>query len=369
MYYLELATVQHYEKSYKKSNLNFEKAENLIEELYTRSLTRQTASLFTSENVKPYRPEDYEKVLINYYRAFNYFFLDDLEDAVVEARRVDENLEKLNEKYKNKNAYRDDAFMEFVSGIFHEINGEYNDALISYRRSFTTFRQEYSEYFGIHVPDFVLRSIKRTSLKTGIELYDESIDSIKINPDYGIFITILEYGLIPEKKEAYTDLWINTSGDRTKIIRVAIPYFPDTTINLPNVSGKLGKISLDFQEVEPIYKIARKDLEDKKTRIIAKALLRAGVKYGAEKKIEDELKKKSENLSDVLGSLLNIVNVFTERADTRQWSTLPATILVCYKEIPPGNYPLTMIVNGDSILIDTIRINSGEINLIKIRKF
>ncbi len=369
LYYLELGTVQHYAKDFKHSNRNFEDAENLIEELYTRSISKQTAALFTSENVKPYRPEDYENVLINYYKAFNYFYLNDLEDATVEARRVDEKLERLNDKYKKKNVYRDDAFMEFISGIFHEMSGEYNDALISYKKSYETFKRDYAKYYGVGVPKFILKSIKRMSLASGIELYDESIDSIKVNPDNGILVVILEYGLIPQKREAFTDIWIKTRRGHTKFIRVSFPYLPDTIITLPSIKAKLGNVALSFREVEPIYKIAKRNLEDKKGRIIAKAMLRAAVKYGAEAKIESELEKKSENLSDVVGFFINVFNVFTERADTREWATLPATILVGYQEVPTGKYPVSVFCEGDTLILDTLKIGKSEIKLIKIRKF
>jgi len=369
LYYLELGTIQHYAKDFKRSNHNFEDAENLIEELYTRSISKQTAALFTSENIKPYRPEDYENVLINYYRAFNYFYLNDLEDATVEARKVDEKLERLNDKYKKKNAYRDDAFMEFISGVFHEMSGEYNDALISYKKSYETFKRDYAKYYGICVPEFILESIKRMSIVTGIELFDESIDSIKANPDDGVLLIILEYGLIPQKRETFTDLWVKTRKGRTKLIRVAFPYLPDTTISLPSIKAKLGNLALPIHEVEPIYKIAERNLKDKMDRIVAKAMLRAAVKYGTEAKIESELRKKYENLSDIAGFFINIFNVFTERADTREWATLPATILVGYQEVPPGNYPVSVFCEGDTLILDTLKINKGEIKLIKIRKF
>jgi len=196
-----------------------------------------------------------------------------------------------------------------------------------------------------------------------------NIDTIKINPDYGVIITILEYGLIPEKKEAFADLWLRTKNGRTRMIRVAFPYLPDTIIQIPPIEAKLGKVHLLFTEVEPIYLIDKKNLEDKKGRIIAKAMLRAAVKYGAEAKIESELEKKSENLSDAIGFLLNIINVVTERADTREWGTLPAIILVSYKEIPPGRYPISVVCQGDTLLEDSVHIGKGEIKLIKIRKF
>ncbi len=367
LYYLELGTVEHYARNYRRSSDLFEKAENLREELYTRSLTKEAGAVLTSENIKPYRGEDYEDVLINYYKAFNYYFLGDIQGAVVEARKVDQKLRYLNDHYEKKNTYRDDAFMEFLSGVFHEMAGEYNDALISYDKSYKTYRTDYAINYDTDVPPFLLKAIKRTQLKTGIERYREELDTVEIHPERSILIVVLEYGFIPPKQEASIEFSYQTKKGIWKYRRIAIPVLPDTEIIVPHIHAKAGKYTLRFYEVEPIYRIAARNLRDKTLRILAKAALRATVKYEVEKKIEKELKKKSNTLGEVAGIFLNFLNYSTERADTREWATLPATVLASYIELDPGVYPVSVTVGGQRIFYDSVKVNG--IKLIKIRKF
>jgi len=367
LYYLELGTLEHYAKNYKKSIALLEKAENLREELYTRSISKEAGALLTNENIKPYRGEDYEDVFINYYKAFNYYFLGDIEGAVVEARKVDKKLQYLNDHYDHKNAYRDDAFMEFLSGVFHEMSGEFNDALISFNRSFKTYREDYARLYGINPPPFILKAIKRAQLKTGIEIYREEIDTVRISPDKSVLIIVLEYDFIPEKREGEIVFSYTTDRGITKYRKIAIPYLPDTEITVPAIRARAGKKTLIFYEVEPIYKIAYKNLKDRLFRIIAKATLRAAVKGAVEEKIEEKLEKKWGTLGEVTGIFLNILNYHTERADTRQWSTLPATVLASYTELDPGTYPIRITVGGSLLFSDTVKVSG--IKLIKIRKF
>ncbi len=367
LYYLELGTVEHYAKNYKRSSDLLEKAENLREELYTRSLSKEAGALLTSENIKSYRGEDYEDVLINYYKAFNYYYLDDIQEALVEARKVDEKLKYLNDLYERKNTYRDDAFMEFVSGVFHEISGEYDDALISYEKAYTTFKNNYSQNYGTSVPPFVLKAIKRVQLISGIERYREELDTVEVSPDRSVLIVVLEYGFIPEKREGSLVFSYRNRKGVWKYRKIAFPYFPDTEIVVPHIDARVGRKHLDFHEVEPIYKIAKKNLRDRMMRIIAKSALRATVKGALEKKIEKELKKKSSELGEAVGILLNILNFSTERADTREWSTLPATILASYTEVDPGVYPVKIAIGGERIFSDSVKVSG--IKLIKIRKF
>ena len=75
LYLLEKGTLQHYAKDFEASNKTFEEAEILSEQLYTKSISREAASLLSSDNILPYTGEKFERALINFYRAFNYVYL------------------------------------------------------------------------------------------------------------------------------------------------------------------------------------------------------------------------------------------------------------------------------------------------------
>ena len=113
LYNLEKGTILHYAGKYAESNLSFETADRIQEDLYTTSISAAAASMLTSDNIMSYEGEGFEQVYINCYMAMNYLMLDKTEDALVECRRMIEKLILINDRYgpESKNAYADDPFM------------------------------------------------------------------------------------------------------------------------------------------------------------------------------------------------------------------------------------------------------------------
>ena len=71
-------------------------AEQRIDDLYTESLAGHVGAFLINENTLPYRGEDFEGVMINFYRALNYIQLGNVDEAMVEARKVKEKLLVIN---------------------------------------------------------------------------------------------------------------------------------------------------------------------------------------------------------------------------------------------------------------------------------
>ena len=92
----------HLSGSYEKSNYYLSEAEKRIEALYTKSITTESGAMFTNDNLLPYEGEDFEKVMINLVMALNYVYLGKLDDALVEARKIDHKLNLYNDKYEKR---------------------------------------------------------------------------------------------------------------------------------------------------------------------------------------------------------------------------------------------------------------------------
>ena len=75
---------------------------------------------------------------------------------------------------------------------------------------------------------------------------------------------------------------------------------------------------------EDINKVAFHSLNQRMLQEFGKGLLRAALKKAAEHSIRKE--------DDRLGALIGIVNAITEKADTRNWQTLPHSIF--YSRVP-----------------------------------
>ena len=89
-------TIQEYEES----NIHLTQAEDAIEELFTKSISKATASMLLNDNTFAYAGEDYEDIYVNIFKALNYINLNKPESAFVEIRKVNIKLNLLEDKYK-----------------------------------------------------------------------------------------------------------------------------------------------------------------------------------------------------------------------------------------------------------------------------
>ena len=124
---------------YQQSNTVLELAEEELDRLYTRKIRTEALAFMTSDTALPYEGDPYEQVLINVLKALNYAVLGEWQDALVEARRIDHRLNVLSDRTQERNAYRDDGFARYLSGILYECTGDVNNAFIAYRKAYEIF--------------------------------------------------------------------------------------------------------------------------------------------------------------------------------------------------------------------------------------
>lgn len=94
MWLLELGSFNFYNGEYKKSLKFFGRAEKIFKEHQKRAVISiqdagaEGASLATNLNALPYRSNFFEKILVNTYKALDYYAMSDEEAAMVEIRRA-----------------------------------------------------------------------------------------------------------------------------------------------------------------------------------------------------------------------------------------------------------------------------------------
>jgi hypothetical protein len=388
LYLLEKGAIQHYAKDFEASNKTFEEAEVLSEQLYTKSISREAASLLSSDNVLPYTGEKFERALINFYRAFNYVYLRKPEDALVECRKVNALLQRYADKDAGKPSYSNDAFIQYLTGILYEWQGELNDAFISYRQAEEAY-QVYASEFGIEPPSELKDALLRLSEVLGfsqeheyyLEKYGKErkyknnplLGGVGVGPGFGELIVIHENGFVPKKVEENlvipilktekidkdTDLWkysetlsararSNLRIDEVEVqylLRIAIPTYTSSRPRIAYMKvqverSEIPRIGVDSQTatsklVEDIEAIAQRTFAERQNIILLKTIARALTKYIAFKTAEE---KKGE----AAGFLVNLFNVATESADTRSWLTLPNNIQMSRLPLPAGTFDLKL---------------------------
>ena len=355
IYYMDKGTLLFLLHRYDKSLNYFQKAKDRVDQLFATSVHKQAESFLSNNLALPYKGEDFERVLIHYYMALDYLMKNDLENALVESRQVILYLDEINDKYKKKNIYHDDAFVRYLNGVLFENGSEYNDAYVEYYDSWKAFRKIYKRYYHVKVPLRLYRDLKRLAtfldMSDDLKMWQEKFSGpVMQEPDFvskkAEVIVIVETGFIPRKKEGKLNFLLGT-----RWVKIVFPkYGRDHPSEVKYVVLDAGdKEDRDFL-LEPLAEIARHDLKDRAGRIMARMAARVALKHGLAEGAE-ELAKRSKNpyvraAAGLIGFAGHIAASASEKADIRGWYTLPHDIHLVRLTLDPGKYNLNLKLYG-----------------------
>jgi hypothetical protein len=352
LYYLDRGMLLHLAGRYKESSTFFEKADSEIERLYTQSISTHAAALLANDNLLPYEGEDFETVLIHLFSALNYAGMRQWDDALVEARQVDARLNLLNDRYGQKNIYKEDASARYLAGILYEARGESNDAFISYRKAYEAF-QDYKKFYQTPIPSRLGLDLIRLSKILHLpeeqaeyqQAFPQAVSHLSSTiPQNGGEMVVVGYtGRSPVKEDYFVDVPVPDGHKGTYLVRVAFPRFVPrpSQVEFMEVTFRQGEIvvSQRLDLLEDITAIAKKNLEDHVARISAKAIARATSKYLATRTAKNEAKKKGGESAEVLAGLIgNLYAIVSEESDKRSWQTLPGKIHLARVSLPEGEW-------------------------------
>ncbi|PLX93225.1 MAG: hypothetical protein C0621_08160 [Desulfuromonas sp.] len=331
LYLWEKGLLLHLQGKYRQSNDVLEEADLLEEELMTRSLSAEALSFVSNDTIIPYRGEDYEAAYANYYRALNYLALGELDEALVECRRVDEKLTYYTNLYEGEHVFKESPYLRLLTGLVYEADGDSNNAFIAYRRSLEAY-QFYRDKYHVAIPDFLWSRLVQSARATGFESEAQRYEKkaresgVVLRENDSFLVILVDRGILPRKQEKS---FAFTSPDNVPV-KLALPYYPHRE-RLDPLRVKVKNRPVRFNQGENLYAVAKQSLEDKKGRILVKAIARAAAKQLAARKAENEL-------GPLAGFASKMVALITEQADLRGWSSLPQRIDFGVVALPPGEY-------------------------------
>ncbi|MCD4796077.1 MAG: hypothetical protein K8R49_02765 [Candidatus Cloacimonetes bacterium] len=397
LYYLDIGMLYHFNKQYAKSNEMLSKAEQAIDELYTKSISKAVVSMLLNDNVMDYSGEDYEDIYLNVFKAMNYLALDRFDEAFVEIRRINNKLSLLEQKHKKMadqyntskdkqkefktgtNKFHNSALGRYLSMLIYRAEGKIDDARID--------RDKINEAWKLQAQIYDFR-------KPVFDNYLQSSENVKV--DFLSFI-----GRAPDKKAK--TLYIHT--EKNLIIIGTTKENPRgkqnletlDLINWPGVKkgyhfkfqlpvmkkrkSSIGhvKIIVDGQAVktlemiEDIEKVAFETYKIKEPLIYLKTITRSVIKGLFSTKRKQEMEKKIAN--PLLGFAARIATDIavdaTENADLRISRFFPAKALVGEIELTPGVHNIKIEYyskNGAKLFVDDIgdkEISKNGLNLVE----
>ena len=391
---------------YQQSNAVLEQAEEELDRLYTRKIRTESLAFMTNDTALPYEGDPYEQVLVNVLKALNYAVLGQWQDALVEARRIDHRLNVLSDRTKEKNAYRDDGFARYLSGILYESTGNVNDAFIAYRKAYETLEATRA-WSHTAVPPQLREDLLRTA--EALHFTQELAEYRSVFPDTRwetsqalqqlAQVVVISYnGRAPRKEDQFLDLPISLDalqlvllnrgfsqssrhsnrgvdtvlyGLNGRVVRVALPRLvpqktqvPVDRVNLIPDDGT--RVTLNTELVHNVTALADKALSERMAGITVKALARATTKFAlAEGATRGAQQAAGKDAAPWVGLLVGLLTkglaVASEEADKRSWQTLPDEIHLARVWVPPGRYQVQNRLVGeshDSLQLEAIRILS-----------
>jgi hypothetical protein len=387
MYWLNYGALLHYAGEYQQSQDVLVKAEQAIQDLWTKSISAEASKFLLNETAQSYPGEDYEKVLLYLFTALNNVRQGKMQDALVEARRADEFLKKMQIEYEKEGGigtvYTQDAFMLWLVGLFYEIEGSWNDATLAYKAAYQAYEESYRGLFGIGPPSFLAEDIVRTAILAGdAQTADEwrprgarGDTADKVKQGMAEIVLVHGSGEAPRKIE-YT---INHRMPDGYVARIALPKFEAVPNRIEYAEIEVAGNRSRSEILEPVSTIALKNFQKQQGGLTARAIARAVLKYGAskgtQKLVEGDGKDGNRKAAGaLLGLAANITAAATEAADLRSWTMLPSEIDVARVWVPPGKHTVEVTFYGGSggqlrTMSLPVEVRNGERKLVSVRTF
>ena len=420
LFALEDGLLLFYAGDHELSNVRLGFADLRIDDLYTKSISRAALSLVTSDLILRFEPRGIETFLVNYYRALNYDYLHEPEEAWVEWRRLAFKLQFSREH--GDQAYIDPPFFNYVVGLGLEADDR-NEAYIAFRLSEAAYRNQ-DMLPPPELIDDLIRLAGRLGFSDHIDayqrLYSDHIDRDSTTAytrhnsiqDVGEVVILVEDGLVAPIGEvlAYVPI-LKRRADRLReddendglriemaemlaqeyavgryaevtpshadkaeiayVLPLAFPVYGQGEPAFRSLRASVGSQSAFGRVVLDVSSLQEAAFNDRLLRIYAKTIARALIKYAASEALEAEAKEKhGETAGDVVGFLTNIVNVVTERADTRSWLGLPDRIWMARFLVPLGVHDVRIILEDQEVVpLESLEIRAGERTIVTARVF
>lgn len=335
---LNLGTIHFYQQHFDSTIFYLNKAEERIQDQYTRRVSQEAGSILTNEYNVDYKSYPVEHLLVHFYKSLSFSGLHQSESAFIEVRKLQEKLD----------------YFETTPGIY------------SFNSSDFQSLHYYSALIALQNGD---ENFARVCFTKGRMNADEHIKSNKSIQKINIRLA----GLVPDLQEAYLRIIVQTS-DNIHHLKVAYPVIYNS-FQTPDLTRRTGDILFPVSaQFETEFEKRQKDLEPKMiTRVVTKFLLANGTATLSEEMIEKrkrekqkenaEKKEKGEKVDDktdgadifwgvmwAFGNIMKIVNDVTEQADLRQWFLLPDQIII-------GTEPNNKITSNTLTVIDNDKMS------------
>jgi tetratricopeptide (TPR) repeat protein len=337
LFEFDLGVLHHYSQNYSESIKHFAKAEQILEDLYSRSVTNEAVALLTNDNIRPYRSYPFEIQWLYQTQILNYLALGEIDEAVVEARRALLAIQALRESEKNK--FNESGTLQYLIAISYEWQKSEDDARIAYNDAKRNFESSgYTPKLAAQVPQNEQEII--------VIGYAGMSPILGENKFWGTYAKdgalFLHYRDANGQSQTILLSALGLGGGGfsggTVTIQFAIPKMVERAsqngVFAVNVNGNTQSAEIFSNTKNSI----QKDLENGQTTMLIRTAGRVILRTIAANKAKEKMRTGNGIADLVLNLGADFATGAMENADLRLGSALPQTIQILRIPVEPGEH-------------------------------
>jgi len=356
VYLLDYSVALQMNGQIKESSKALEKADRLAEFQDYTSLSREAGSLLLNQEMVQYKGDSFEKIYINAYAALNFLELGQLDEALVETRRMNEKYNKINSE--DRKTFEKNVFGKYLSALIWEANQNWDDAYIAFEETYKL------DPTIPNIDEDLIRSAKRARRIETYQKWKKAFPQVVekkewYDKNYGELIVIYEQGWGPRKMQVGGP-GIYSGGYNPPVLQ---PVYNSVIQMKASIKG-IG----DF-ESRKVYDVENAAIQTLQHDYAWLAAKRIGA-FAAKEIMADQIRQKNE----ALGTVAWLAMQMSERADLRQWSTLPQTVQMVRIPLKAGDYSITLqglmgggAVSGDAKDFQNVKIKGQHTTFLRWR--
>jgi hypothetical protein len=385
---LQLGTVERIRQNYQKSTEYFDKSEDMLKYYDEQSEVGDVVgSTVASDNVIPYRGEEYDGVMVNTYKALNFMAEGKMDSARVEFNRAldrqrrakekfSKEIDKLNSELEKKQQENEFAKSNVENQTTRDLLAQKYPNLYNFQ-AYPDFVNPFATYLAGVYFNLVGDHAK------AVDLLKESCGMVGDNPyiadDFNTTEKILdgkaklentiwlifENGLGPVKEEFRLDIPLFVATEKVKYVGIALP-------KLESRNGAYSYLLVTSDDKEyktlPVADMDRvvqtefsKDFGGILTRAIISATAKAVAQY--------VLEQQNSSAGSFASIMMAAYSFASTAADVRIWTTLPKDFQVTHfpkpkngrlKITPPGSVPIDVDIPQCNNAVVYVRIINNQ---------
>jgi hypothetical protein len=340
LYALEKGTINYFKGDYEQSIASFTNAEEYIDQFYTKSIKTGIGAFLSNDTELNYNGEVYEDVYLNGFKSLGYLKMDNFESALVEARRIAQKLSEAEQKYSKYASAMAESDTTEKDITWEAGTSSIHDSPLSHYLAGALYAKAGEEDGARIEMDKLKRAINNHQAMLDSRLEFDSVFTKVQHPDRYNTMLMAFCGNAPDKVEININTDLNLDG---RGVKIAIPKLKMRPSKVGIIEAVINDtMRTELKIIEEMDKVARETFQIKKPLIIARAIIRGGLKSVAQKGVTDAIEDEYGSVAgDVASFLGGRAREATEQADLRGWQTMPGKVYTNVVELPSGEHDVT----------------------------